>query len=367
MRRDFKNLHWFQLCVFLTSVQQIFGQYPNFGIQINLPGLGAVRGSSDVTAWSGAKFYQFLGIPYGETTAGRNRYKPPIPKRPWSGVLDATFAKPGCPTAAFTHREDGGDIEDCLHLSVYSKNQAGSFPVMVVLNGEMYFETARSRQPPNYLMEKDIVLVVPQFRTGILGFLSTRTVDIPGNAGVFDAAEALLWVSRYIRFFGGDPERITLVGQSAGAVIAHVLSISPKIPSGLFHQLILQSGTALSPIVIRKEPLKYSENLAQFLLCPGGNDLLEINRCLIETPVKDLTEMSSIMMVLYDSETPDNIGVKLTIGDTHDLLPEKPSELIKTSKKYPLMAGTTAHDGMFVFDANPAGDKYQTTVSDASS
>lgn len=122
MRRDFKNLRWFQLCVCLTSVQQIFGQYPNFGIQIDLPGLGAVRGSSDVTAWSGAKFYQFLGIPYGETTAGRNRYKPPIPKRPWSGVLDATFAKPGCPTAAFTHREDGGDIEDCLHLSVYSKN-----------------------------------------------------------------------------------------------------------------------------------------------------------------------------------------------------------------------------------------------------
>lgn len=109
---------------------------------------------------------------------------------------------------------------------------------MVVLHGEMYYDSSPSRQPPYYLMSKDIVLVVPQYRNGVLGFLSTNTTNIPGNAGVWDAVLALEWVQKNIRTFGGDPNQITLVGQSAGAIIAHVISISPNVNEKMFTNFI---------------------------------------------------------------------------------------------------------------------------------
>lgn len=91
--------------------------------------------------------------------------------------------------------------------------------------------------PPNYLLEKDIVLVVPQYRLGPLGFLSMKSENLPGNAAIFDVILALKWVQAHVRSFGGDPERVTLVGQSAGAGLINALAYSPIVEEHLYQQV----------------------------------------------------------------------------------------------------------------------------------
>lgn len=80
---------------------------------------------------------------------------------------------------------------------------------------------------PHYLLEKDVVLVAVQYRVGPFGFLSTMTEDMPGNVGVLDIIEALRWVQKYIKYFGGDPTRVTLFGQYHSAAIINALTMSP--------------------------------------------------------------------------------------------------------------------------------------------
>lgn len=103
---------------------------------------------------------------------------------------------------------------------------------MVYIHGEYLFEGNNLEAPPDYLLEKDVVLVVPQYRLGPFGFLSTMTNEIPGNAGVFDIILALHWIQTFIPHFGGDPDSITLFGQVGGAAIAHLLTFSPVVSIG---------------------------------------------------------------------------------------------------------------------------------------
>jgi acetylcholinesterase len=110
---------------------------------------------------------------------------------------------------------------------------------MVFIHGGGFYEGGASEHPPNYLLENDVVLVVPQFRLGPLGFLSTKTETIPGNATMLDIKLALEWVQKNITSFGGDPENVTLFGQSAGACLVSALSYSPmvrKLKNYLFTQ-----------------------------------------------------------------------------------------------------------------------------------
>jgi acetylcholinesterase len=116
---------------------------------------------------------------------------------------------------------------------------------MVFIHGGGFFEGKAEEHPPNYLLEKDVVLVVPQYRLGPLGFLATKTERIPGNAALLDLKLALEWVQKNIANFGGDASNVTLLGQSAGAVLISALNFSPAIPDNLYHKVILQSGTSL--------------------------------------------------------------------------------------------------------------------------
>lgn len=117
---------------------------------------------------------------------------------------------------------------------------------MVYIHGGGFYEGAAYHHPPNYLLEKDVVLVVPEYRLGPLGFLSTNSEDIPGNAAILDIILALQWIQMHISYFGGSNTSVTLFGQSAGAALIASLLYSPYTPPDLFHRVILQSGSIMN-------------------------------------------------------------------------------------------------------------------------
>ncbi|WP_217168082.1 carboxylesterase/lipase family protein [Streptomyces sp. AC512_CC834] len=209
---------------------------------------GAVRGiRQDGTA-------AFLDIPYAAPPLGAGRFAPPRPHAPWDGVRDAT--RPG-PSAPQSERRLGSvDMspyfgpgwsrgDDYLTVNVWTPEAgSGGLPVMVFVHGGG--SVAGSTRSPMYdgsaFARDGVVLVTLNYRLGIAGFL-----DLPGapaNRGLLDVVAALRWVRENIAAFGGDPHRVTLFGQSAGATVVGGVLATPGA-AGLFRRAIVQSGSGL--------------------------------------------------------------------------------------------------------------------------
>ncbi|XP_072048619.1 uncharacterized protein [Amphiura filiformis] len=191
----------------------------------------------------------FLGIPYAEPPVGERRFKAPLPKEPWSEdeVYNATYTRDIC---VQTTEDPFPMSEDCLHLNVYAPNPKHSnASVMVFIHGGGYsagngYFGSYSGIPLSSV--GDVIIVTLNYRLSAFGYLTTGDEASPGNYGMLDQVEALRWVKTNIQAFGGDPNRITIFGESAGAgsVSAHLLS---PLSRDLFNQAILQSGSILAP------------------------------------------------------------------------------------------------------------------------
>lgn len=181
----------------------------------------------------------FLGLHYGETTAGANRFRAPVPVRPWGGVRDAGIVGDAC--------FQGFGSEDCLVLNVWAPAEATDAPVMVFLHGGGY--RAGSGNEAMYdgaamARAGGVVIVTVTHRLHILGFLSPGGPDAwdgRPNAGMLDVVESLRWVQRNIGVFGGDPGNVTVFGESGGGGKVCCL-LSMPAARGLFHKAIVQSG-----------------------------------------------------------------------------------------------------------------------------
>ncbi|KAK7083393.1 hypothetical protein SK128_020036, partial [Halocaridina rubra] len=171
-------------------------------------------------------FHSFESIPFAKPPVGALRFKDPEPADPWVGDLNATLAPPTCPQFIVV-----GD-EDCLYLNVYtpvdSLNQTESLPVMVYIHGGAFYLGGsyffRGVQP---LVQHNVIMVTINYRLGVLGFLSTEDAAAPGNQGLKDQTLALQWVHDNIAAFGGDPDKITIFGESAGSASVHYQLITP--------------------------------------------------------------------------------------------------------------------------------------------
>lgn len=198
--------------------------------------------------------------------------------------------------------------EDCLHLSIYTRNVrmplfyitfatqiyssllqlSGNYPVMVYLHGGSLYEGAAAHHPPNYLLEKDVVLVVPQYRLGPLGFLSTESDDIPGNVGLMDVMLALEWVQKHAPHFGGSKDSVTLFGQSAGAELVISLLYSPLTRPGLFHRAIVQSATALKTYGFDENNMENTRDIARLAGCNSTEAVHDLNNCFMTMDAKTM-------------------------------------------------------------------------------
>lgn len=160
-------------------------------------------------------------------------------------------------------------------------------PVMVFIHGGGFVvgNSGTISQGPAFLMDEDVILVSISYRLGILGFLSLETDEAPGNLGMWDQRQALIWVRQNIASFGGDPDKVTILGESAGSMSVHYHVLSPQ-SRGLFTGAIMQSGTALSPYTnLMREPGHYARRVADLVGCGETDNTL---RCLQAVPVSSL-------------------------------------------------------------------------------
>ncbi|MGB3773346.1 MAG: carboxylesterase family protein [Rhodococcus sp. (in: high G+C Gram-positive bacteria)] len=202
---------------------------------------GAVRGRTE------SRVSSFLGIPYAEAPFGLLRFQPPSAPPTWDGVRDAlelgaTVPKVGYrPPTSEILSEPVVPGDECLNVNVHTPDVDGSAPVFVWIHGGAFVNG--SNAVPAYdgtaFARDGVVAVVINYRLGVDGFAQIE--GAPANRGLLDQVAALEWVRDHIASYGGDPTRVTVAGESAGAMSVGTLMSMPRA-EGLFHRAILQSG-----------------------------------------------------------------------------------------------------------------------------
>ncbi|CAH1119260.1 unnamed protein product [Phaedon cochleariae] len=224
--------------------------------------------------------------------------------------------------------------EDCLYVNVYTpaSNQSNRLPVLVYIHGGAFMFSYGGSYGPQILLDRDVVYVNFNYRLGPLGFLSTEDDIVPGNNGVKDQILALKWIKDNIKYFGGNPDSITIHGMSAGGASVQLHYLSPK-SKGLFSRGISQSGTALNPWVLVEKSLETAKILSSSLGCP--------------------TEDNKLMPWLYNPFSP--FGLVVDSWSSDPVLPIHPLKLLNDGKvqDLPLLISYTSAEGLY-----PASDFY---------
>ena len=214
---------------------------------------GLISGVEDA---QNPRIISFKGIPYATPPVGQLRWRDPRPASNWSGIRSGENFGKACiqPLAYFDVLKVGDQSENCLYLNVWTPH--GAFtgltekkPVLFYIHGGSFTSGAGHIYPGAKLAEQDIVVVTFNYRLGNLGFLTHKGLSqeapdaVGGNYGLMDQALALKWVRENISKFGGDPNQVTIHGQSAGASSVAYMMVSPAT-RGLFKRAIMQSGYA---------------------------------------------------------------------------------------------------------------------------
>lgn len=293
---------------------------------------GKLRGQQqgNATVWK--------GIPYAKPPIGDRRFRAPQPPEPWTEVRDALLFGPSAIQAGngiidFLANQEDNTSEDCLYLNVWSPSaDKRRRPVMVWIHGGAFTVGSGSGQlydGHSFAAEGDVVVVTFNYRLGALGFLHLGDIggaDFSGscNCGILDQIAALQWVQDNIGKFGGDPERVTVFGESAGAMSIGVLMAVPKA-KGLFHQAIMQSGAAANVLSSSIAEKVSSRLLAALKIGHGEVDKIR------KIPAQQLVDTASLL--------PAMSLVPVVEGD---LLPVHPEQALAegAAKKIPVLIGT---------------------------
>jgi para-nitrobenzyl esterase len=240
----------------------------------------------------------FLGIRYASPPVGALRFAAPVPAEPWQGTLDAKSYGTQCPQAPTRGLIPGVDIpedEDCLRLHVWvpAKPSSEPLPVMVFIHGGRFTLGSGADLNGQYLSANQNVIVVSiNYRLGPLGWIVHPALDKPdapsGNFGLRDQQLALHWVHQHIADFGGDPQKVTLFGQSAGSQSA-CYHLFAKGSENTFQRIIMESGTCVDypALPLDRSMVETVGKLIADELCPSSSD---VAACLRELPLEKFTD-----------------------------------------------------------------------------
>jgi para-nitrobenzyl esterase len=309
--------------------------------------------------------YAFKGIPFAANTAGANRFMPAQKPTPWTGIRSCLFPGPACPQPSFTTNsgdeylwlfqwEESVRKEDCLSLNVWTPGlDNGKRPVMVWLHGGGY-TMGSSTESPSYDGENlahrgDVVMVSVNHRVGVWGCLNLAAYGdqyaLSGNISMLDIVTSLKWVRDNITRFGGDPNRVTIFGQSGGGGKVGLLMGMPPA-KGLFHRAIIQSGSFPGAAT-----MEASSIMAEKLLKKLNLDASQVEK-IHDVPVEQLASASENLgpMPMSSSGIIDFRHSALLLGWApvagNASMPEQPfvSKAPDISADVPLIVGGTLNE-----------------------
>lgn len=261
----------------------------------------------------------YLGIPYAEPPIGENRWKAPVPKKNWEGVRKADAFGNIPPQRLPSGNEPWGAMyykefyaypeflreqsEDCLYLNIWVPEEAEEqkLPVAFWIHGGGFsggYSSEIEFDGEEYT-KRGVILVTVEYRLGILGFLAHPWLDeeneqhISGNYGILDQIEALRWVYENIEAFGGDPQNITVFGQSAGSMSTQVL-VSSNLTEGMIAKAILQSGMSCEDHILYEPTLEEEEEIGKLFVKLAGVDSLEELRSLSCQQILDIHDRLNV-------------------------------------------------------------------------
>ena len=327
---------------------------------VNTP-LGPVKGLKLENQQTGKPLYEFRGIRYGKPPVGPLRFKQPVPVEKWEDTLDATTFGAACPQfinemmADFKPRKMS---EDCLFLNVYVPAELDlnkKLTVMVWIHGGGLTLGFGDQYDGGWIAtEGNVIIVTINYRMNLFGFLSVGHPASKGNYGLWDQKLALQWVHDNIHAFGGDPESVTIFGQSGGGWSTSFQSLIPS-NRGLFQRVISQSGVVGRINLLPKNSIQdLLKDLKKKTACPT-DDMYKFVDCLREKTMEELVNTTDFMSSLPNDKLDINMYYQPVVDG--DLYPEHPiwrledsnSEETKFFESLDFMTGTTSNEGSLVY------------------
>jgi para-nitrobenzyl esterase len=323
------------LCLFARHLQA------QLTSENNLPTVKTANGILQGIQVSGISM--FKGVPFAKPPVGDLRWKEPMPVKNWEGIRKADhFAARAMQLPVFSDMQfrSDGVSEDCLYLNVWTPAKTGKeeLPVLVYFYGGGFIagDGSEFRYDGESMARRGIVSVTVNYRLGIFGFMAhpELTKESPhhasGNYGLMDQTEALRWIHKNIASFGGDPDKITIAGESAGSFSVSAQVVSP-LPRNLFAAAIGESGSLIGFKPLNS--LKESEKLG-----------LQFGDSLGAHSIKDLRALSA-QQILQATARPGTLDFSVDVDGY--FFPEQPLALYKAGNvaKVPLLVGWNSAEG----------------------
>ncbi|KAJ2953553.1 hypothetical protein O0L34_g1155 [Tuta absoluta] len=312
MRADHAALYaWLVCCVAALSTHK-------YSTRVVRTKYGPLRG---IVVHAHPQVEAYLGVPYATPPLGSLRYMPPVTPSQWRTRRLADAPGPACPQAPpkASPREEVlllhprarirqlerllpllvNQSEDCLYVNLYvpvnggegesEEGEGRGLPCLVFVHGESYeWSSGNAYDGTALAAHGNIIVVTINFRLGVLGFLKTGAKgSAQGNFGLMDLVAGLHWLRENLPAFGGDPERVTIMGHGTGAALANFLAVSP-VARELLKRVILLSGSGLSSWALQREPLTIKRKVAEHTACHGDLEEDDLAPCLRNKPLAEL-------------------------------------------------------------------------------